>query len=237
MPSGMFIRNKRGRRGRKSRPLRGAFSRRKRAALTKKMYQVANRVVMSRAEPKAVQGYGAKTEVYHNTINLWRINDAAYMPTMGTGDNQRIGDQIKATGFKVRMVLGQKNDRPNVTWKFWVVKVPKGSIYAYNKWFKAYTNNVLLDPVNLDFVKLKSSWTWKPYTGYIHGGVAGEITYPYTQYIPYKRLIKFGPEDGVNGHNDEDLYILGAAYDTYGTLITDNIGFVDISTVLHYRDP
>lgn len=238
MPQGTFIMNKRMKRKRPSKPLkRAGFTPRKRRALTAKMYQVAKRVVMKRAEPKSKIQLGGKTEVYHNTVYQWLLNDYTNMPVMGAAQNQRVGDQINISGWKLRMVLGQKSTRANVTWKFWIVKVPKGSTYNYNDWFRNIVSNVLLDPINTDYVKVLKSWTWKPYTGYIHGGTAAEITYPYMSWIPYRKQLKFGPSDNSTSHNDDDVYLMGAAYDAWGTLLTDNIGYVGLSTVMHYRDP
>ena len=53
------------------------------------------------------------------------LNDAGWLPTQGVGDNQRVGDQIYTTGFQLKMLIGQKVDRPNVTFRYLVSPVPK----------------------------------------------------------------------------------------------------------------
>ncbi len=97
----------------------------------------------------------------HNAPLTFLLNTAVYMPAQGPADSNRVGDEINTIGYKLKMVIGQKKDRPNVTFKYWVVKVPKGSTYSYNAWFKNVSNNLLLDDINKDFVKTLASAAWE----------------------------------------------------------------------------
>ncbi len=62
------------------------------------------------------------------------------MPTQGVGDNQRVGDQINMSDLKLELLMGQKADLPNVTFRWFIllivlpsVSVPcAGSIKVFN---------------------------------------------------------------------------------------------------------
>ena len=90
------------------------------------------------------------------------LNDPSRMPAQGVGDTDRIGDHIRVTGFRLRMLIGQKSDRPNVNFRWVCVAAPKGSSYNYNDWFISTTNNVLLDDVNTDYLKILKTGIWRP---------------------------------------------------------------------------
>ncbi|AKV62267.1 putative capsid protein [Callinectes sapidus associated circular virus] len=115
---------------------KGRYTKRSRSRMTvNTVKKIAKSVVMRKVEPKHKSFNTGKYELYHNTFNTYRINTDNQMPAEGTGDDQRIGDRIYTTGFKLRLLLGQKSDRPNVTFKIYVMKVPKGQGYAYANFF------------------------------------------------------------------------------------------------------
>lgn len=195
------------------------------------------RVIMKNAEPKKVSYNHNKTELYHNVpVLVAGLNSSVTMPSQGVGDNQRVGDQINASGYMVKMLFGQKSDRENVTFKLWVFQVPKGSTYNYSQWFDNVTGNCLLDDVNEDFVKVLAKRTFK-YEG-VPNDNAHEFTFAKKLWIPYRKIIKFGPANAAVTFNDPvDVVMYIAAYDAYGTLATDNIGYIATCTALHFRDP
>ncbi len=99
-----------------------------------------------------------KVEVNHNTFattqNLF-INAAATMPVVGGAQSgNRIGDQISTAGWKVKMLLGQKADRPNVTWRIVCYSIPKNGSINYADVFKNVTGHVLLDEHNTDTTRI-----------------------------------------------------------------------------------
>lgn len=116
----------------------------------------------------------------------------------------------------LQLLIGQKADRLNMTFKYWIVKVLKGSVYSYSDWFRSTTMNVLLDSPNEDFVRVLKSGTWKPHNGSMENAT-DEFTFTEKIWIPFKRLIKFGPSDGNLFYNDDDLYVLITCYDAFGS--------------------
>jgi len=194
--------------------------------------------VMRIAEPKKVSLTHGKAELYHNVPGIVaQLSASTAMPAQGVADSQRIGDQINALYFDVKMLCGQKSDRENVTWKFWVVKVPKGAGYTYATWFDPVTNNCMLDDMNEDFVKVVMTRIVK-YNVSLVVDAGEEFTFPYRLRVPFKKLVKFGPANGaVTNSLGHDYHLVAAVYDAYGTNITDNIAYMQIVSSLHYRDP
>jgi len=224
--------------GRK-RPASALSSRRRLVSLIK-------RTVLKKTELKEKFVSSPKAEIYHNCFYnvsgvssgfVWPLNGSPNMPAQGVQDNQRVGDEIDIAGFQLRLLCGQKADRPNVNWRYFVLSVPKGSTLTYGNWFTVNTGNVLLDDPNRDFVKVHQQGIWRPNEAGLVGGSADEYTFVKRMFIPYKKHLKFGPGDSVLSHNDDDLYFILMAYDAFGSLITDNIGYVQFGATMTYRDP
>lgn len=221
---------------------RSTFARRKTARRSgkpsKRFAKAVKRVLLKTCEPKKTSFNITQTIIKHNVPHVLHcINSAANMPSQGIGDNQRIGDQINTSGFRIRFIFGQYADRENVTWQVRIISVPKGSAYVYGQWFDNVTGNVMLDDMNEDFVKVQKTYTFKTVLSPDSNNTE-EFTFVKKFWIPYKRLLKFGPANAAITHNDsEDRYILITAYDAYGTLITDNLGYILGNCALHFKDP
>jgi len=212
----------------------------------RKLVSLIKRTVLKKSEPKEKRILNAKTNVYHNCFYnasgvssglLIQLNSSNSMPGQGVGDGQRVGDEIYMSMFKIKMLLGQQADRPNVNWRYIAFRVPKGSSITYSSWFKATTSNIMLDDPNVDFVKVLKAGVWRPNEAGLAGGGSDEYTFVKTVVIPYKRLIKFGPGDAVSTHNDDDIYLWIGGYDAFGTLPTDIVGYIEAQHTIYYRDP
>lgn len=226
-----------------SRPARKT---RARPATRRRLVALIKKTVLKKTELKEKTVNAGKTEVYHNcfysgtVINtgfVWPLNKFDLMPAQGVKDEERVGDEIEIVGFKLRFLLGQKADRPNVNWRFNVLSVPKGSSITYANWYQAVTSNVLLDDPNRDFVKVLMSQLWRPNEAGLVGGSADEYTFTKKMWLPYKKHLKFGPAGAALTHNDDDLYVVLMAYDAFGALVSDNIGYVQMASIMCYRDP
>lgn len=227
----------------KKTPVKRKYSR---STARRRLVKIIKRTVLKKTELKQKFQNAGKTEIYHNcfysgtSINtglVWPLLDSALMPTQGAADNQRIGDEIYISGFKIRLLIGQKADRPNVNWRYFILSVPKGSSITYANWFVSNTGNVMLDDTNRDFVKLHKSGIWRPNEAGLVGGSADEYTFTKRMWLPFKKHLKFGPASGANTHNSDDLYFVLVAYDAFGSLTTDNIGYVQLGADMCYRDP
>jgi len=218
----------------------------KRATTTRRMTALIRRTVLRVAEPKYRTLTQGKVEIYHNCFHsvsgintgfLSLLNQAGACPPQGVGDTQRVGDQINISRFDIKMLIGQKADRPNVTFRYLVLSVPKGSAINYATWFDQQTGNVLLDDPNVDFVKVIKQGIWRPNEAGLGGTGGDEYTFVKRLSIRYKKNLKFGPVDAASTHNDNDLYLSIMAYDAFGSLISDNIAYIQCASTMHFKDP
>lgn len=207
--------------------------------------RIARQVVLTAAEGKEKTTDHGKTELYHNSLaKVATINGAnsTVMPMQGNGDTQRNGDRIIARGFKVHCLMGQKADRPNITWRVIVVAQRPGTAgLTYNQLFKNVSGSGMLDEINDDMVTVLYQKYWKPLKSSIVTANAGvensqEFTFSKRFFIPRKKVYKFD-EDGSAQHDDKLLMLYMLPYDAYGTLITDNIAYSHVWTKFIYKDP
>lgn len=194
-------------------------------------------VVFKTCETKRLMTSFSKVEMFHNVFSLSQcLTLNGSMPPQGTGEKARIGDRINTVAFNVKILLGQKADRPNITFRYFCIEVPKGGALPYNSVFSNVTNNILLDDLNKDYVKILKQGTWRPNQAGLTVGTR-EYSFVKKLTIPYKRLVKFGPTDGVTTHNQNDVYFCILCYDTFGTLVADNIAYYQACSEMIYKDP
>lgn len=232
-------------RKRTSRMVRSAYKKRTYSKKRSGFAARVTRVVRNLAEPKTKRFMLAKYELYHNAYGPGAgsqglrlgINDAAVMPIQGIAPNQRIGDMIYFTGWRIKLLIGQKFDRPNVTFRYSVILAPKNGNIAYGDFFVATTSNVLLDDHNTEYIKVLKTGYWRPNQAALASAGGREYTFTKSMYIPHRRLVKFGPALGANTHNDYDAFLVIMAYDAFGSLNTDNIAYVQGCIDIEYRDP
>lgn len=203
------------------------------------LVRLIKNIHLKQSESKSKMYSIAKTELYHNTYtNLGELNTVFQMPEQGVGDNMRVGDRIHSSGYKVKLLCGQKYDRPNITWKFWVLQQPTGAGFSNN--FKNQTGNVLLDGINTEQAKILKAFTWKPCQSSMMKAVSGvenslEFTFTKSFWVPHRHEYKF-TTDAQKYHDESPIILACACYDAYGTLTTDNISYIQVYTELFYRD-
>lgn len=219
------------------------------------MAKLVKKTIFRMAEPKYKLYNHGKVEVYHNSgspasgqiINSLLLNGQSQMPSQGNGDTQRNGDRINMSGFQLKMLFGQKFDRPNVTWRIAVVSTPKNSaqngLWTYSTVFEAITSNALLNSFNTDNVTVLYQKYFKPQRSTLFADASGstdastkEFTFCKKIWIPRKMEYKFA-SDGGTVNQDRDIYLVFIAYDAYGSIVTDNIGYVETWQKTAYRDP
>lgn len=212
---------------------------RKKAIKRKTFAKRVRAVVLRTCEMKRTPVAVAKLEVFHNVWlgSTYLLNNQTTMPAGGGGQTNRIGDQINVLGWKIRCLFGQKGDRPNVSWRFMVFQVPKGTSVAYADVFRNVTGNIMLDETNTDHVKVLMVRNFRPNQAGLDATGQDEYTFFKRYFVPCKKLYKFGPADNVQTHNQPDIYVSVSAYDAYGSVITDNIGYMQMFTELQFKDP
>jgi hypothetical protein len=198
------------------------------------------KVVMKAAELKRAPIAWNKIELFHNVFSASQnlhLNGQNFMPTVGsTQQGQRIGDQIDTIGWKVNCLFGQKGDRPNVSFRVMCYSVPKGGSITYDAVFKNVAQNVLLDEKNTDYTRVIMDKTFRPNQAGLGATGNDEYTFAKKFFIPHKKKYKFGAGEGVTTHNQHDLWFTCMVYDAFGSVITDNIAYMQVFTELQYKD-
>lgn len=197
-------------------------------------------IVLKSSESKNVNFDHGKVELYHNQLDAKGLSTYANShPPLGTNDHQRIGDKIYTGGYMLRMLIGQKVDRPNVSFRWAVLEVPRGATYAYNNWFENTTGNTQLDGWNKDYVKVLKSGHMRPNQAALATSGDREYTFIKKIWVPYRKPYVYGPSDGAQtlaANPPRDLYFVIAPYDAYGSLGTDNVAYVQLMQTLYYKD-
>lgn len=205
-----------------------------------KLVPLIRRTLFRLAEGKDKAYAWDKAELYHNVPQVVAVPNSAdnlRMPMEGNGDDERNGDKIYARGFKVRMLFGHKSDRPNITWRVIAGVVPRDYVYSYNTFFTATTNNSLLDEVNKDLVTVLYQKYMKPSQSTFFGASTfKEYTFARRFFIRRKKMYKF-QTNGSAVHDDRQILLVVVPYDAFGTMASDNIGYVQTYTNFLYKDP
>jgi hypothetical protein len=153
--------------------------------------------------------------------------------TKGTGRSDRIGDKISPVSMKIRLMLNNKNDHFNIAYRVIICRVPKsfaGVIStANNVNIFAQPQQGTVFPVNDILCPLDKDQVIKTYHDRVH-----HRTNPNSSSTKEsKQLVKIWLKrqggraivyDNVSQNiinNPLSMYVI--PYDSYGTLVTDNI--------------
>jgi len=223
----------------------------RKAAPRKSMVALIKKTVMRIAETKEQREGLSVVPLLHNTpavISTNLLRTISVPPASVNFTNPREGDSVQVQGISIRMLFMTYSDRPNVTFKVWVLKTPAYSPvsgvspYTYAGWFIDRTNQWVLDEINTTQVTVVKSMTFKPPvsdTSQEVGATLHETSYARKMWIPWNKTVTYqeqGPTVSPNEPKGYSLQLLVAAYDTYGTLITDFAGKMLIQHSLHFKD-
>ena len=176
----------------------------------------------------------------HNGFNVvYHLNQPAIMPPQNLTQTGRVGDNIQAIGFKLRMMINQFADRPNVNYRYVYFSVPQGKSVGYSDVFVNSSNVVMLDDFNRDNIQVLKTGTFRPNQaglGFVDGTVRS-FTFFKKFNLPHKKLYKFGPAEASTTHNQRDYHFAIMAYDAQNSLQTDNLCEIKLFEEFQYRDP
>jgi hypothetical protein len=219
------------------------------SAKTKSLISLIKKVSLKQNELKYVDTDHGKTELYHNVHNDFGIIATSFGPEQGDGDQQRIGNEINLSGIKLTLMFYSKMDRPNTKFRLIVYSAPYNSSkpnLAYNNLFDNVTGNVMIDSMDKDAVKVHKNMLIYPknvsanLTAFPEFEANKEVTSFRKVWIPYRTKVRYADNTGSGASTEltnRSFYVLVMAYDTYGTLSSDNIGAVQCWQRFYYRDP
>lgn len=201
------------------------------------------KVLMRTAETKELEFAFENQQLYHNT---GVAGSASWGPLMfnswnqiaqGSGKQQRVGDTIQARGMKLRLWIANKFDRPNVMYRLIVVVLPKtynnarvtsGSIDIFAPSFTGANGNAMCLPIDTE----KGIRTLYDRTFNLQMGTSGTLLANKECHMVKRLFIKSKGGTGstvkFESNISQDIVnrpmaIYLIPYDSYGTLITDNI--------------
>lgn len=239
---------------------KGSFKRRNWKRKTRGRYSrksglkaLISKVLMKKAETKTLVAATENVQLYHNfgasntTLTAVIFNPWAAIP-VGAGPNQRIGTEIYPRGMAVRLELFNKLDRPNIHYRVIVAVVPKiigttavtaafdfrdinGSANVITAWMKPDTGiKVLYDKVIRNEAHFSAIATGA--TGDQDNKEAHKFVKFYIKSKPGQKLLWDQYGNLIN--KPMIMYVL--PYDSYGTLVTDNIASCAINTKYYWKD-
>lgn len=185
--------------------------------------------------------YNASLTIYHNLSTRYGGNllGTAQGITDSIGAFNRIGDTINLIGMKFLMQFRQPADRPNVNWKVWILKIKGNPTLPLSVPVKSVTGNLQLDPIDTEKCTVVKQLTFKNPDNYWEGtaGTSKETCFFKKLYIPFKNQKYVYSGDNADTGRDYQLCMFVTAYDTTGSLITDNIGSFLCHNQLYFKDP
>lgn len=176
-------------------------------------------------ELKASHGVLANQQLYHEVGALmFNMGNILNVIGQGAAQNQRVGNRIFVKDFDAIFVLNNKSDRPNVNYRLALFAAPSvagtdspSELIAGNFFtgLPIVGNSILLHD---SFVPLNQGSTMV--------GPVKERSFVHRISVSLNRSVVYNTDTNCNTRLIGVLY----AYDSYGTLSTDNIGSVAEST-------
>lgn len=145
--------------------VRVGMSKVKREALVKKMREVAKNTMFRNMETKnVVHSVTDGTEIEHN--NFITLSNGPLTTAQGVQDGQRasdpgsrIGDDVFAVGYSIRMMIELNERYSDVTFRLLVVKCAKGDTPTRSTLFNGQSGNKMIDTINRErYTVLAQKW-------------------------------------------------------------------------------
>lgn len=198
-------------------------------------------MVPQKVETKFLTTSISNQQLYHNlprTMLSGGTTDLLVNITSGTANYNRLGTSVYLKRYHARLLLNNKADRPNVTYRFALIAVVNSTatddlneLYAYppsnalTGFFDAATSMVVYDKI----IAQPSGPISNGITGIKERSTYVELDIPINQTATWAF--------SVGGTNQRVLlYPILVAYDSWGTLTTDNIASFQLDAQLTFSD-
>lgn len=205
----------------------------------KALKKVIKRQANKQIETKNVDNSSTEQQLYHNywTGSMFEnLTGQAQLPAQGTGESQRVGNEVTVVGTKLYLQVLLKNDRLNSKVRIIIVKHnPAYGKSVYTDWFDNVMN-VAVDPIDRGRAKVVYD-RLIGYKNFNPTNSTDEVVIFRKIWIPIKEKYKFRDDGSQNLHYAKNIYsIIAMAYDSSGSLTTDNIASVKWFSRLYYKD-
>lgn len=213
----------------------------------KDVKRIAKSVIMSKAETKQHLIAFNRAPLYHNGgasgVTGAQMNLTNNMPSVGTAENERIGAEIYAKGFRVTMMITLPFDRLNTSLRIMVLSVSKGynPLSSYDAIYDAISNNVMTDPIDQDRVKILSQYFINAkkevaFNPNVPTGTNKELTIFRKIWVPFNKKLKFLESNSNVTSYGRDVIVVCHAFDAWGSLSADIVSYIKVDSKLYFKD-
>ena len=223
----------------------------------RRISRIATNAVMKKAETKYAVINRENVQLYHNVGEtggaagpyLNPYTDATFfncwaLINQGAAVFNRVGNEIYPRGMCIRLWLANKNDRPNLHYRVVIGCLPKTNVAgavttATNfQWLENYFNVLQGFPNHDAGVKLFYDKVFKNEIGFSEvAGLSHKENHMFKKiFIKRKRSSKITFAAGTNVIKNKPVFMAVIPYDSYGTLVTDNIASMAYSCKLYWKD-
>ena len=236
---------------------------RKRARGKYSLKKTVKRILNKQTETKYFDVAGENLELYHNVgqsggvaLATQRYSDPTFFNPWsdippGTGRANRIGDKITPLCMTLRLWLANKADRPAVMYRIIIAKLPKSynnitttssSILPFQFAQLGATGNVMCLPIDHDKgIKpyydrtFNMQATMAAFSGSITGNSKEQHKLIKIK-IRRKRASPIVYDSSTQLIVNSPLALYVFPYDSYGSLVTDNIASYSYTARMYYKD-
>jgi len=180
-------------------------------------------------ELKFKLGQNGNYQLYHNLpVNYFNVANLLDTITLGTSNADRIGNRIFVKQLDIIMVLNNKTDRPNVSYRVAVCAAPASA--NTDSWGEHFGLNGFTGIHAPSNSQLLYDQTFPLNQG---SGMENNVTpnkersFNHRLSIPLNHAVNYNINDSTASTR---LIAFVAAYDSYGTLTTDNIASIAQTT-------
>lgn len=217
-------------------------------------------MIMKKSETKMVDFAIENVQIYHNSANSAGAIGPLLSPYMdgnffnvwsqipqGAGSGARIGNEIYPRGMKLRLMLFNKDTRPNLQYRIVIGTVPKlnqaGALSTPTnvQWQISPSGNFMLGRMNTDLgVRAFIDRTYRNSLGI--STRAGDWALKESclirrYYIRRKKASKIIYSAGQGAVIvNKPVFLSIIPYDSYGTLVTDNVASYAYQCTLYWKD-
>lgn len=211
----------------------------------KSITTIVNKVLRKKIEVKHIDKAYDFRALYHNnytlagsfTTNL--VGGSGVIINQGALENQMIGTEVNIIGTMFKIMFLIAPDRMNTKFRVLIIRHPTGydPTSSYTQVFDNLTGNLLIDNVDRHRVTV----LYDKILGYkdiVPTNSTDQITFFRTIIVPKQKYKMHYIDDGNSISNTpkfRDTLII-MTYDTFGSLITDNISACQVNQRTYFTD-
>lgn len=214
----------------------------------KSLVSLIKKVSLSKTETKHAHVSSENININHNTgyivTSLLNLGQGYTEPGNTTTSLAiRIADEVVARGISIKLWIANKLDRPNIMYRVVVFKYQSQSIPALSQLFKGGIGNKIMDDIDVESYTPVYQKIFNLQVGYsayatgTAGDTDGREAHKYLSiWVPLKdKKIVYNDGGQLPKFTNYGFFIV--PYDSFGTLITDNIASFTYIYKYYFKDP